>query len=159
MGGGRFALRARFLPPWNHMHLTAWVSISRVGPHHYDIPTFTEFYCVGSILCMGDLFAPRALSPPTCTYIHYMGFNSLHGSPPLLCTYIHHMGSIPCVGDLFALMTLSLPPFLHSLHPCIYHVLHPLCTMSTAYCMRLCTVWGSILLHDLLVVMVVTFLH
>ena len=125
------------------LRLTARVSISCVGNHHYDVPTFTAFYCMGLILCMGDLFALRAPFPPPCTYIHCMGFNSLHGSQPLPCTYIHCMGSIPCMGEFFALMVLSPPPFLHSLCQ-----LHPLCTASTAYCMGLCTAFycmGSIL--------------
>ena len=43
-------------------------------------PHSLRFTAWVSIHCMDDLFALRALSPLPCTYIHCMGFNSLHGS-------------------------------------------------------------------------------
>ena len=44
------------------LHFTVWVSILCMSPHHSDVPTSTAFHCMGTILCMGDLFAQRALS-------------------------------------------------------------------------------------------------
>ena len=45
--------------------------------------------CMGSIPCTGDLCAQRVLSPTSCTYISWVSLcSSLHGSPPLPCTYI-----------------------------------------------------------------------
>ena len=100
--GDLFALRALSPPPCTYIYcislcgfqFTAW------SPHSH-VPTFTVFPCTGSIPYMSDLFALRALSPPSHTYIHCMGFNSLCGSPPLPCFYIH------CI---------SLHGSLHSLH-------------------------------------------
>ena len=82
------------IPTTMYLHsrcFTAGVSIPSMG---LLTPMYLHslFHCMGSIPCVGDLFALRALSPPPCTYIHCMGFSSLHGSPPLPCTYIHCMG-------------------------------------------------------------------
>ena len=129
------------------LHFTVCLS------HHSYIPTFIAFLCVCSIPCMGDLFALRLLSLPLCTYIHYIGFNFLHGSPVLQCTYIHCISlcefefnslcasppgpctyihfihcicSIPCVGNLFALS----PP------PCTYiYCVHCIYCMGSIHCM------------------------
>ena len=99
---------------------TTWVSNPYMRLHYSHVPTFTEFYCMGSIPCVGDLFELRDypnhyITTFTFTAFHCMGFNSLHGSPPLPCTYIHYMDSIPCVDDLFALRTLS-PPLCTCIH-------------------------------------------
>ena len=107
---------------------TAWVSNPYMGLHYSHVPTFTEFYCMGSIPCVGDLFALRDYPNHHVTIFtafHCMVFNSSQGSPPLLCTYIHY----------FAIRALSPPPFTY-----IYCVLlhgfnslfgWPFCTKNT----------------------------
>ena len=79
----------------------------------------------GSIPSMGDLFVLRALSPPPVpifTAFHCVGFNSLHGSPPLSCTYI------PCVSlHGFNSLHRSLAP------PCTY--IHCVYCMGPIPCM------------------------
>ena len=80
-----------------------------------------------------------------------MGFNSLHGSPPLPCTYIHYIslhGLNALHGWLFCTNgTFPTTKYLHSLHPlhtvstvyCIHCVLHLLLPVSSTYCIQLCT--------------------
>ena len=51
-----------------------------MNPYHSHVSTFTAIYCMGSIPCVYDLFAPRTLSPPPSTYIHCLG--SIHSMDP-----------------------------------------------------------------------------
>ena len=65
-----------------------------IYPHHSHVPTFST--CMGSIPCVGDLFALRALSPPHCTCIPCISLHgSLHESPPFPCTYIPFVPAFP----------------------------------------------------------------
>ena len=116
------------------LHFILWVSIPCMAPYHSHVPPFTVFHCVGSIPCKADLFALRALSPPPCTYIHYI---SLEGCQfpecdPTTPMYLH---SIPCMGDLFTLRALSPLPCTYIPFVSLYglHSLHgwPLCTKDT----------------------------
>ena len=118
----------------SHHHVptfTAWVSIPCMGSHHSHVLTFTAYHYVVSIPCVDDLLALRALSPPPCTYIHCMDFNSFHRSPSLPCTYIHCMGSIPHVGDL-----------LYYGHYPHHHV--PVPTFTTFHCVSFNSLHGSL---------------
>ena len=102
--------------------------------------------------CMGDLFALKPYPHhhvPTFTTIHCMGFNYLHGSPPLPCTYIHYMDDPlhqwhfphPHVPT-FTVFTVSLhgfnslcrfPPVLYTYIDCV-HCIH--CILHrAAYCL------------------------
>ena len=91
------------------LQFIAWVSITCMGHHHSHVPTFTTWMT----LCTNDIF-------PTPMYLHS------------LCSLYHCMGSIHCVGShQYCIPTLTV------------------FTASTAYCIGLHTVWGSILLCDL----------
>ena len=66
---------------------------------------------------MGDLFALRTQSPPPCTDIPC---TSLHGSPPLPCTYITCISLCSlcslCFHAWFPVWVPTTPMYLHSLH-------------------------------------------
>ena len=113
-----FALRVISPPPCTYIHCMGFNSLH--GSPALPCTCIHCIHCMGSIPCVCDLLTLRVLSSPPCTYIHWVllhGFNSLCGWPlctngtiPLPCTYIHCMGSIPCVGDLYALKALFPPP-------------------------------------------------
>ena len=123
------------------MCFPAWVSIPCIGLHHSLVPTFIAFHCMDSIPCMVELFALRAPFPPPCTYIYP---DSLHGFqfPVWVSTtpmYLHSLHFTVWVhsllGDLFALTTLSPPPYTYI--PCILCV-GPILCMGPQYQYSLC---------------------
>ena len=138
----QFPACVTFLPKghYPHHHVATFTAFHCVGFNflHWSPPLpCTYIYCIGSICCIGGLYALRAQSSPPCTCtwvltipipiplpcyyslcISLCGF--LCGSPPPPYTYIPgilYMGSIHCMGDLFALSAQYLPPCIYI--PCI----------------------------------------
>ena len=81
-----------------------------------SLPPFTYIHfihCMGSIPCVGNLFALRALSPPPCNYIHYISLSGFQFTVlfPTTPIYLLNVGicvvSIICMSDLFTLRALS----------------------------------------------------
>ena len=81
-------------------------------PHHNHVPAFPVFPLWFQFpVVFSSLHGHYPHYPhhhvPAFTIFHCMGLNSLHGSPPLSCTYIHCMGPFLDLVTFFALRALG----------------------------------------------------
>ena len=146
-----------------HLHFTiwfpVWVSTTAVYLHSLCFIVWVQFPTWVTFLHKGHYLHHHV---PTFTAFHCVGFNSLYGSPPFPCTYIHWMGSIHCIGGLFALRAKSSPPctctwvlttpiYLHSITMLLqslhFLVWFPVWSTTTIYLHSLHSLHGLYSLH------------